>query len=170
MKGRPKGSVIRNRICQILKKRGFSYGYEIFNLYKKFFGQVSMKSIYYNLKQGVKTGEVHLAKVKKEIGNYTWGDQTERVYYTLGPFSVLASEELPDMPKRNMECDWSSLMESELKALEKTITKKMPTHKKEKTLNRVQTLIEFGKFKKLDRDYISLLKIMEKKLCDPHTP
>ncbi|MBR9677698.1 MAG: hypothetical protein GOU97_00140 [Nanoarchaeota archaeon] len=170
MRGRPKGSIIRNRICQILHRKGFSYGYEIYNIYKNVFGQVSMKSIYYHLKQGVKTGEVQLVKVRKELGNYTWGDQTERTYYTLGPQAIRVSEKIPEMEKREMEFDWTKVMEKELKIIEKKIKRKMSDIEKQKILNKIDSLIHFCTFKKMSRDYLTLFKKAKNNLCDTHTP
>lgn len=87
MKGRPEGSIIRNRICAILEKMRTSYGYEIYKIYKELFGGVHMRSIYYNLKKGIESEEIILVNVKREIGNFSLGDEVEKIYYTKGPYA-----------------------------------------------------------------------------------
>ena len=57
MRGRPVKTIIRERIATILGQVGSSYGYEIFKTYRKIFGKVSLRNLYYNLKKGLKTGE-----------------------------------------------------------------------------------------------------------------
>lgn len=86
-KGRPEGSIVRNRIINILKQIGISYGYELYNLYKELFGQVHMRTIYYNLKKGIEKDEIMVVDVATELGNYSWGDEVQKVYYTTGPFA-----------------------------------------------------------------------------------
>lgn len=171
MRGRPTGSVIRNRICQILKRKKFSYGYEIYNIYKRVFGEVSIESIYYHLKKGVQTGEILLARVRKEIGNFTWGPETERVYYTLGPYAEPANEKIPHLYERELEYDLSKRMDEELKKIrEKVNKKKISKKEREKIKNRLNSLIEFCKLRKMERDYLVLLQKTKNKLYDSHTP
>ena len=86
-KGRPGGSIIRNRINAILNKVGTSYGYEIYKIYQELFGRVHIRSIYYNLKKGIENEEIILVNVKREIGNYSWGDEVEKIYYAKGPYA-----------------------------------------------------------------------------------
>lgn len=83
-RGRPIGSEIRQNIVEILYflKEGYAYG--IYKIYVDIFPQVTMRSIYYHLKQGVKTGEFKVSKIKKEKGNFSWGDTVEKTYYALG--------------------------------------------------------------------------------------
>ena len=86
-KGRPEGSIVRNRLINILKVVGTSYGYELYTIYKQLFEPLHMRTIYYNLKKGLEKEEIILVNVAREIGNYSWGDEVEKVYYTIGPFA-----------------------------------------------------------------------------------
>lgn len=83
-KGRPVASDIRQRIVEILKYKGKAYGYEIFKIYDEVYPRASMRVIYYHLKKGLSTGEFRVDKIKKEAGNYSWGSEAEKVYYSLG--------------------------------------------------------------------------------------
>lgn len=85
MRGRRSGSTVRNNIASILLYMGESYGYDIYKTYTKVFGKVHIRSIYYNLKKGALDGEFVVHGVRKERGDYTWGSESERVYYALGP-------------------------------------------------------------------------------------
>ena len=83
-KGRPVRSQIRQNIIEILyffKKR---YGYEIYKIYVKIFPKVTMRSVYYNLSKGVELGEIKIDRIESEKGDYSWGDEAEKIYYTLG--------------------------------------------------------------------------------------
>jgi hypothetical protein len=87
MRGRPAKSKMRKRIAAILQHVNASYGYEIYKSYKQVFGHAKMRTIYYNLRQGVLLNEFLISDIKREIGNYTWGSETERVYYSNGPLA-----------------------------------------------------------------------------------
>ncbi len=87
MKGRPPKSNIRKRIAAILQHLNASYGYDIYKNYKKVFGPVKMRTVYYNLRKGVMLNEFMINDIKREVGNYTWGNETERVYYSNGPYA-----------------------------------------------------------------------------------
>jgi hypothetical protein len=87
MRGRPAKSKIRKRIASILQHVNASYGYEVYKHYKAVFGQAKMRTIYYNLRRGVLQNEFIISDIKREIGNYTWGNETERVYYSNGPLA-----------------------------------------------------------------------------------
>ena len=100
MRGRPKGSVIRDRMQEIVALLGVSYGYEIYKAYTAAFSKINIRSMYYHLSKGVELGEFVLAGAKKEQGAYTWGDRTTRMYYVLGPEGKQTeSEELPEVLK-----------------------------------------------------------------------
>ena len=58
--GRPIGSEIRERVALILSQMGPSHGYGIYKIYKKNWGPVEIKSIYYNLQKGVDIGHFEL--------------------------------------------------------------------------------------------------------------
>ena len=83
-RGRPIGSEIRQNIVEILYFLKEGYAYQIYKVYKDIFPHVTMRSIYYHLKKGVITGEFKVSKIKKEKGNFSWGDTVEKTYYALG--------------------------------------------------------------------------------------
>ncbi|MBW2984153.1 hypothetical protein KY361_03505 [Candidatus Woesearchaeota archaeon] len=84
-RGRPAKSEIRQNIVEILFfiKRG--YGYDIYKIYREVFAPVTMRSIYYHLKKGLQLEEFRIDKIEKVKGDYSWGPEAEKIYYTLGP-------------------------------------------------------------------------------------
>ena len=44
-----------------------------------------MRSIYYHLKKGTSLNEFKINKIEKERGQYSWGNEVEKIYYSLGP-------------------------------------------------------------------------------------
>jgi DNA-binding PadR family transcriptional regulator len=84
-RGRPLKSSIRQNIVEILNVKGEMYGYDIYRTYREIFPSVTLRSIYYHLKKGVSTGEFVVKEVKREKGNFSWGPETEKTYYALGP-------------------------------------------------------------------------------------
>ena len=83
-RGRPVKSEIRQNIVEILYFIKKGYGYNIYRIYKEIFPKVTMRSIYYHLKKGMQTGEIQIEKVKIEKGEYSWGNEAEKVYYEIG--------------------------------------------------------------------------------------
>jgi len=83
-KGRPIGSEIRNNVIELLAAKGKAYGYDLYKLYVQIFPKVTMRSIYYHLQKGIKLGEVKIAEVRKEKGNFSWGGEVEKTYYSIG--------------------------------------------------------------------------------------
>jgi hypothetical protein len=84
-RGRPIKSEIRDNIIEILHYLGSSYGYRIAKIYLQLFPSCTREVIYYHLKKGVSLGEIELKEVKLEKGEYSWGSEVEKVYYTVGP-------------------------------------------------------------------------------------
>jgi hypothetical protein len=84
-KGRPVRSEIRQNIVEILNFISNAYGYEIYKVYVAIFPKVTLRSIYYHLKKGVDLGEFKINKVEKEKGDYSWGAEAEKIYYSIGP-------------------------------------------------------------------------------------
>jgi len=83
-RGRPVGSLIRQRILKIIKESTIPmYGYQIFSKYKKQYPKVSMRLVYYHIKKSLSLGEIKVVKIKKEKGKYSWGGEVERVYYSI---------------------------------------------------------------------------------------
>ncbi len=84
-RGRPVGSKVRQNIVEILHYAGELHGYGIYAIYRNIFPKVTMRAIYYHLKKGVATKEFKVTRIKKEAGEYSWGAEVERIYYSLGP-------------------------------------------------------------------------------------
>ncbi len=84
-RGRPVKSQIRQNIVDILYFLGEGYGYEIYKIYREVFPKCTQKSIYYHLKKGVALGEFIVKKIEKEKGEFSWGSEVEKTYYSLGP-------------------------------------------------------------------------------------
>lgn len=83
-RGRPIKSDIRQNIIEILYFKGSGYGYDIYKIYVKIFPKTTMRSIYYHLKKGLETDEFKIAKVEKSKGDYSWGPEAEKTFYSLG--------------------------------------------------------------------------------------
>jgi hypothetical protein len=83
-KGRPVKSEIRQNIVEILYFMKQGYGYEIYKAYIVIFPKITMRSIYYHLKKGVDLNEFKVIKIEKEKGDYSWGPEAEKIYYSLG--------------------------------------------------------------------------------------
>jgi len=73
---------VRGRIVQILKE-GPAYGYEIYKKYKKRYGNISMRLIYYHISRGQKDNLFEIDTVKQSEGNFSWGGKATRKYYKL---------------------------------------------------------------------------------------
>jgi hypothetical protein len=83
-RGRPVKSQIRQNIVEILYFMGKGYGYEIFKAYKELFPLVTLRVIYYHLGKGVSLREFKVDRVEKSKGDYSWGSEAEKTYYSLG--------------------------------------------------------------------------------------
>ena len=97
MKGRPVGSIIRNRIAAIISHVGSGYGYEIYKIYKEIFGKTHIRTIYYNLKKGIEKEEILLLRVENELGKYSWGNEVQKIYYIIGPYASI------DLPQKDLD-------------------------------------------------------------------
>ena len=84
-RGRPTQSSIRQNIVDILFFMKKGYGYDIYKAYCQIFPKPTMRVIYYHLKKGVSLGEFKVSEIKQEKGEYSWGPQAEKIYYSLGP-------------------------------------------------------------------------------------
>lgn len=84
-RGRPVRSQIRQNIVEILHFIGSASGYDIYKDYVAVYPSVTMRSIYYNLKKGTITGEFRIDKTEKVKGDYSWGSEAEKIFYSLGP-------------------------------------------------------------------------------------
>jgi hypothetical protein len=82
-KGQPEiRSSVRARIAGILRD-GPAYGYEIYKEYRAHYGEISLRLVYYHLKQGAERGLFEVADVKESEGDFSWGPSTRRKYYKL---------------------------------------------------------------------------------------
>jgi len=82
-RGRPCRSEVRDRIFQILARLQKAYGYEVFKEYKKEFPKATMRIIYYHLNKGVDLGIFKIDEIKIEKGNYSWGNEAKKIYYSI---------------------------------------------------------------------------------------
>lgn len=129
MKGRPVGSIIRNRIAAILDRIKIGYGYEIYKIYKEIFGQVHIRTIYYNLKKGIEKEEILLFRVEKELGDYSWGNEVEKIYYTLGPYANIKLptkdleiiKKVPSGNSKAVDINWENELKNMSQSLQKEI-------------------------------------------------
>lgn len=83
-RGRPIKSEIRQNIVEILYFMKEGYGYDIYKNYIAIFPKVTMRSIYYHLKKGTALVEFKVSRIGKEKGDYSWGPEAEKIYYSLG--------------------------------------------------------------------------------------
>lgn len=82
-RGRPPSSIIRDRIGIILSKIKKGYGYEIYKEYIKAYPKVTMRVVYYHLTKGVELGIFKISEVRMEKGDYSWGGEAKKIYYSL---------------------------------------------------------------------------------------
>jgi len=144
-RGRPSHSEIREKITAVIDKLSLSYGYEIYKHYRELFGNATSRVIYYHLKKGVSTGEFVTVNVERVLGSFSWGDESERVYYALGPFSKSRVEWLSKTsgitsPERNVKYDWFSEVSKNIDLLKKEAKASNPSDK-QKLVNKCDKLI-----------------------------
>jgi hypothetical protein len=125
-RGRPSKSEIREKITAILNQLKISYGYEIYKYYKEVFNDATARVIYYHLKKGTDNGEFINVDIKSVPGNFSWGEESERVYYALGPFSKTKKEWWDkttniDIKPRKIDYDWGNEIKNKIKELKKEI-------------------------------------------------
>ena len=84
-RGRPIKSEIRQNIIDILYFMKKGYGYDIYKAYSAVFPKPTLRVIYYHLKKGLELNEFKIKEIKKEKGDYSWGANAEKIYYSLGP-------------------------------------------------------------------------------------
>ena len=101
----------RENILKILYIGGSMYGYEVYKIYKEVYGEVLLRTIYYHLKACEKRGELKAKKIVGVLGGFTWGYETDRIYYEL-------KEGVEEKLKMNIE---------EIKAIKNAVNK----HKKD---------------------------------------
>jgi DNA-binding PadR family transcriptional regulator len=83
--GRPQISKIRERLCEILSCIDKASGYDLHKIYVEVYGKVTIRSIYYNLHTGVLIGYFNIESIKQEQGEFSWGTEVEKKYYSIHP-------------------------------------------------------------------------------------
>ena len=111
-RGRPIKTDVREKIASLLAQAGCAYGYELYKIYKDIFEPTSLRNIYYNLKKGVSIGEFIIIDVKREPGEFTWGGESEHIYYGLGPYASVFNitdkqkDKINHLTRKSVEIDW----------------------------------------------------------------
>ncbi len=82
-RGRKTGSKIRSNLIELLYIFGEGYGFDLYKKYIKVYGNVNIRSIYYNLNKGVDLGIFKVKEIKEELGDYSWGRFSEKKIYSL---------------------------------------------------------------------------------------
>ena len=82
------GSLVRERLKELLFVAGELTAYEAYKHYVAIFGKVSRRNIYYQFEKGAQLAEFVVAKVTEEKGDYSWGGLSTKKYYRLGPEST----------------------------------------------------------------------------------
>lgn len=93
-RGRTAGSVIRDNLIEILYYLKEGYAYELYRAYKKVFGPVNIRSVYYNLSKGKDLGVFEIKEIKKVEGDFSWGSTAERIIYKLSSSANPKGEEV----------------------------------------------------------------------------
>ncbi len=81
---RPRQSIVRDRLVEIVYFLGKDYAYNIANIYNSIFPKKTQRLIYYHLNFGTKMGLFKVEEDKEYKGSYSWGNSVRRVYYSLG--------------------------------------------------------------------------------------
>ncbi len=82
------GNETRRNLAELLETQGSAYGYDLYKLYRKSYGPISLRLVYYHLAKGCAEGIFQVKEVRHTEGGYSWGKHAERVYYELGPAAV----------------------------------------------------------------------------------
>lgn len=93
IRGRPVKSHIRQNMVEILFVLGEASGYDIYKVYREVYPKIALRSIYYHLKKGCSINEFKISKIEKEKGNFSWGGEAEKKYYSLGDFAKPLGDE-----------------------------------------------------------------------------
>lgn len=127
--GRPLKTEIREKIASILAQVGQSYGYEIYKIYQNVFGTVNLRNLYYNIKKGLELGEFMIIDIKREVGSFTWGGESQHIYYAVGPYARTRQltekqkDALSRLPAKSVEIDWDKEINHRIADLENSLNK-----------------------------------------------
>jgi len=123
-RGRPIKTELREKLAALLSQAGCAYGYELYKMYKEIFEPVSLRNIYYNLKKGLSTGEFIIIESKREPGEFTWGSESEHIYYGLGPYAITFNttekqkQKLVNLSQKTAPIDWLKETQNKIKELD----------------------------------------------------
>ncbi|MFP4118654.1 MAG: hypothetical protein ACLFTH_01210 [Candidatus Woesearchaeota archaeon] len=92
-RGRPRYSLVRERLKQLLYLLGPTTAYDAHKHYRELFAKTTRRNIYYQLSKGVDTGVFQIDKVEEEQGDYSWGSSSRKVYYRLAPKTTVTIED-----------------------------------------------------------------------------
>ncbi|MCX6775017.1 MAG: hypothetical protein NTY99_02920 [DPANN group archaeon] len=82
-RGRAVGSVIRDNLVELLFHLKQAHAYALYQKYKKAYGPVNIRSVYYNLTKGKELGVFEIKQIQKVEGDFSWGTSAERILYGL---------------------------------------------------------------------------------------
>ncbi len=83
-RGRKPNSRIRQNLVEMLYFLESINGYEAYKMYMSIFDSCSQRSIYYHLSRGIETNEFCIDSVQTQTGDFSWGKNSQHVYYRLG--------------------------------------------------------------------------------------
>lgn len=83
-RGRPRKSIVRERIIEILYFLKKAYAYDLAKIYNSIFEKKTKRVIYYHLSVGEKMNLFSIKEDHEFEGSYSWGNSVRRVYYALG--------------------------------------------------------------------------------------
>lgn len=99
-KGRPRYSLVRERLKQLLYILGPLTAYDAHRHYAALFASTSRRNIYYQLRNGVDMGVFAVYDVVEEEGDYSWGSTSRKVYYEFaGKSDVRVDDRIRDYAK-----------------------------------------------------------------------
>lgn len=81
---RPRNSIIRKRLIDILFYLGKAHGYELWKVYTSIYSNISNRIVYYHLKVGCNFEEFNLEEVNIKNGDFSWGNSAKELIYSLG--------------------------------------------------------------------------------------
>lgn len=84
----------------VINYYGELYGYEIYKKYREVFGEVSLRLIYYHLDKGVKENIIIKKKTEVVPGEYSWGQNSERIYYSTNDQANIETKYLIDIKNK----------------------------------------------------------------------
>jgi hypothetical protein len=167
-RGRPLKSEIREKVTAILDVLKFSYGYEIYKHYKTLYNDATSRVIYYHLKKGSEKGEFVTVNVERVVGSFSWGNESERIYYSLGPFAKTSKEWLNkainlNLKPRKISYDWNKEIKNKIKEL-KSDVKKFKGKNNNKIINKCDMLINWVEDKNNKSEIINQIKSIKESL------